>query len=299
MDCIKIFSRWGESINADKAKNLAILFFVILNIVLLSLMLIGRVKYRVSDKQQRYIHALLEKNNITLDAKIMTEFRPIRQLSLNQKYMDVELVTNWLFDNGENFTVSDEFDRQIFRSDRKTLTYDKQQFVMEIPDGTGKIELNPQNARRVCEEKLNELNISQIEFEEDNEFFIGDESIILEYRAKYSGNVIYSSYVIFRVTESSIVEIKAGLLSCNGYTDAAKEIYAPDEALQALLYELKNLYGDIEKNIVINRLDIVYYLDFSKSGESSELKAIPYYRFYIDERSEPFLINAYFNTVLR
>ena len=282
--------------NVSRAKNLIIILFILLNAGLFALNYIRDSRYQLSDKAQRDITAFLSKNGIALSAKIPAGFRPARQINLSPLFTDIDRVAEWLFTDMTGLEKTTEFDRIIYTTETESLRYDKKQFVFEAEPQGPAFGLNPESAGKLCGERLAALGDKEARFELDS-CYEWEGSLVLDYRMKTAGLYIHSSYVRFWVSGRGITRISCSMFACNGFFGAPREIHSPDEALLLLARELRNIFGD--EPLEITRMDMVYALDSGQTAESAELKAAPCYRIYIAQSPEPFLINAYFNTMLK
>jgi hypothetical protein len=301
--------------NLEKIKNLVILMFIGLNIILLAIGKYMDLKYQLSGTQLQNIESFLSERRIAFYTDVITEFRPKPQLDLDATtWMTSDRALTWLFGEGAEIRRQEEFRRTTFESgadgEVKTLSFvNGQEYEFEDPSGSGALTLDLKSARSVCEEAIERLGIPELKYEFDfsNEYrgadgvkSTSDDELVLEYRVKFDGRWVHCSYIIFTLTEKGIVALRFALVEPLSYADAPKAVYAPDEALMALYYELELIYGDDEERdgLRIDKMDMVYDLDFGGEDGDRLARAVPCYRIYIDGRNEPFLINAFFNTVM-
>jgi len=110
----------------------------------------------------------------------------------------------------------------------------------------------------------------------------------LFYRQEHQGNIIHSNFIEFLVTGDGdyfphivIEEVDMHYSLPMGFAYMPREIVGSDEALLSFVQSPQN-----QGSMLITHMDIVYYqVRFAAYAE-------PFYRIFIEERDEPFLINA-------
>lgn len=287
--------------NIGRVKNLVIVFFVILNITLLALNWDRENRYKITSEQEAAIVKVLMQNNIGLYTYIVKDFHPLRQIEMTAYVYDSLKMIRVLFDGLP--TRTPESGKTTWELDGKTLIIynkDRNGFLFENPQGTGKIELSKESAQEVCDKLLEKLDDKSLNLKLDYISNEKDGYYILEYRSVFNQNTIYSSTARFKVTKNGIVQFRGTYFQSERFTDNTREIYSADEALYSLMQELRNVYENTGELIQINHMDVVYRAEDNNADVKTILKADPYYRVYISARpDQPYLINAYTNVVVK
>lgn len=286
--------------NAKKVNNLIIIFLLILNVLLAVLNFVEKSKYRITQEQEKSIVSLLETNGITIETEVIKGFMPLKQLDLLSYPFqnNIAYIAEILCSNSNDLKKTEEFGKIILSTDNEELSFEKTGFLFEIPRGMGKIEFTLENAKQQCDDlvkKFNRLNES-LNLSFDYAQPLKDGYYTIEYRTVYNAISVYSSYVRFRVTDNGIIQVKGNFYIPHALLDE-REIYSPDEALYSLMHELRNNYGANTEQIKVTKMDVVYRVEDNVTDITATLKADPFYRFYTTTRGEPFLINAYTNTI--
>jgi len=291
----------------QRVKNLVIILLLAVNIVLGVLILDNENRYKLTNRQDSAIRTILTQNSIGLYTLLPTDFKPKRMLLLQPYTFDESKLTALLFP-GSDVQKTDGIDGEpvYIYGDAELHVYPSGRLVYLNPDGlipTGQSKSVHSDARKMCDALVSKLSTPQIKFSLDEPPIVYREDgyTVYEYRGRYKEYMLYTNYIKFRVTDAGITELSCAFTIPDSFTGEARDIYSCDEALLSLLGELKSIYGNMDSEVImINRVDVVYYLEGSSQRNENTLKAVPYYRIYTRMSPEtPFLINAYNNNVLR
>ncbi|MCL2202574.1 MAG: hypothetical protein FWB88_01350 [Defluviitaleaceae bacterium] len=268
---------WG------RAKNLLLVFFILLNLVLAGLIFMENLRYTVTGDQEALIRSVLAQHNISMYTEMIHRFPPMRALQVSGYYYNEEellaiffhdpaMVERVEFPGGVDFI----YGNAIMFIDSGFVTYFN-------PDGLG-----------ISVEAFIETHFP--DFIRDYHFTPHDEEgLRVIYRQAYRGYMVYSNYIEFLVTERGIIEVDMQFGRIIGFDGSAHNLFAPDEALITFLQRVQATMGN--QPVTIRHMDIVYFLEFDAASDEygSTHHAIPFYRIFIEESEMPFLINAYMN----
>jgi len=286
--------------DTEKAKNITIVFLVLLNAVLLicNILFTDTNKYSMTAEAAKNITEALSMNNISLTGKLIRDFEPKRRLEMQAFEYDNEQLKNIFMNNPDDAKLSIENNRHIFRTDWESLSINiTSGYIVyrnrDIAQGQPDIEY----AAKLCREFVKKINAIYPGFVSDNGQngpYQTEEGLAFEYRQTYKGSIVNSNYLIITVGENGISRAEFMYAEIAGQNRELTSIYAPDEALLTCMHEIKNIFGD--KAVTITQMDLVYHqLENTKNAPAN---AVPVYRFRLLESTEAILVNAYTNTVL-
>jgi len=284
----------------EKAKKIFIYILVVINIVLLGLNLKNNHKYTITSAQERAVYTLLSNNGIGLYTELIENFEPMRQLAVSAKTTDAEEIKNNFFDEGEVITITVEFDSTIYKSGKKTVTVsDNSSILYNNPEGTGEIKtLNRKNAIDEAERFISVLGFENTRTVKMESIKQKDEGYIVKFSESYDDIKMFCSVEDVYVTERGVVEAKLVFYTPDGYIGERKEICSCDEALLTVLYDM-NEDGGVKNGTYIEKIELGY--DFQEERDISEvsiLRLVPCYRVFASNRENPYLVNAYTNTII-
>jgi len=276
--------------DTERAKNLTIIFLIILNLMLVSLLWIITPGYRITNRQESAILTLLEQNNIVLNAELIRDFRPMRSLLVASSLHEPEAIAYLLLGDLQNVQVINEFDRVFFIRDNgdSVSNLEIQDSFFHIifgnpwNEGSSVID-NSESAITLSEQFLQTIEHLFPDFvfytiTEDEHW--GD--FIVEYRRVFNDRIVYSDFLRFYVDEFGIIEIDCHYVHIEGIDLTQREIRPVDEALYSLIFELHELgafmFGDIE----IAGISLVYYQSIAGAFEGAVGMAVPCYKFYVN-----------------
>ena len=279
---------WG------KAKNITIIFLLILNILLGFLIFRNSKKYNLDDKQINNINLLLEQYNIKLNTQLIDKYEPIKELDLDiKKYDDKDLQNIFFMGDGEITS----------RWDRFSLVYEKEDEILAIDNNIVNYSNNIDNgeninnldeAKKLCDEFIENMGQKGkgYSFDLSKE---RDGNYILEYRQSINDIIIYNNSLIFMVNEKGIRNIDYAYSLPTGYSGDLREINSIDQILFTFTVEIRN---ERDKPIDIDKIDLIYYSHRKDDKNDDKINNYPAYRIYYSYEGESpchnlMIINAY------
>ncbi len=268
--------------NWARAKNLCLVFLLLLNVFLFVMIKISDDRYKLDKASLDSINNLLEKNNISV-GKIMPKFYPKRQLVLSDTPPDKDKLTK-IFFKGEKFSSDND---NCISNEKKRLEFVKNGFQCEffLPQKfDSRKKLNDE-----CKEIVKKVKEPQENFVLDTQKYGGK---IIEYRQKFHSMIILDNFVRFEIENSAIKKIECQYRQPTNFLGPKYEIVSPD----VILFEYMNTDEIVKKNgTKINKFDLTYKTMRENSGYQV---ALPCYRFVFDDDFE-MLFNAYTGKVCR
>jgi hypothetical protein len=282
---------WG------KAKNLIIIFLSVLNMLLLALVIRDRLSYYVTADQERAIRGLLSRNGISMYSEMLRDFTPKKELSMAAYNYDMSSLSSAFFGD-RTVTQTVVYNRTIYMAGDAMLTLQSGSLSYTNATGTGALELTRESAAAACSEFIKKMGPDFTGFRLDRTK-ASDLNMRLEYRDTYKKELVYSNYIIFELNETGIIRIDLIYNKTKGYSSQPpREICPADEALFAFLQRVSETAGaGSYAGLFINKMDMVYLQEEMGSDANAVYTASPYYRIYVDDVDEPYLVNAYLGTV--
>jgi len=272
--------------NWSKAKNINIVTFLVLNILLLTVGYLNSRQYILDADSQMAITVVLERNNIFLDdAFAFARHEPKRQISLTDNGHNQNAITNILMRNNRNLSFSTVGDTVIFRNEYEQISFSESRIIYQNLGNRDVVITNENEGRMFSATIIRNLGEMGRYFELDARRNI-EGGFILEYRESHRNNIIFSNYIIFTFKDDTIYRIDINHKTVGGFVGNPRNIRPPDEIL---LTFMRQTAGDTP--VVVLDMDVV----FQNSGGMG----IPFYRIYyqIEEEVRIILINAYTNTL--
>jgi len=284
----------------NRAKDIVIVFLIMLNIMLGIIQFIGSERYTLSAEQERHIVEVLEANNISINTQIIRRFNPMRMLELSPGVIDSTKMRE-IFLGAADAEVADEWGYiRRYEHGESNLIIFQNMVIFENGIFDEFREIDFASARRISDDFLASLGDMARGFTLDvGPYFNGNE-IIIEYRQRHTdGVVIYNNYFLFAIDNHGIRRIEHSHNMPVGLSASANELFSTDEVLFSFLQAMRMESLDRPKR-VIEKMDIVYFMD---SGDLELGIAYPYFRIYYREY-EPDggyvtrlrMVNAYLNT---
>jgi len=268
----------------NRAKNIILIFFVLLNVVLAFFMLSERRRYTVTSEDEAMIRNILAQHNITLEADMIRRFPHMRALLMSGFYYDEDMLIDILF------------------QDTADITREENIWGISITDGQAMLMIADGFASFYAPYGLGRTPQAFIaqhfpDFIQDERFLPHDDlGQRMIFRQVYRGHMVYSNNIEFLVADTGFVEIVMQFGIIHGWDGLERPIFAPDEALITFLQRVQ-LFTRERDPVTIWHMDIVYFTEFDNVGleHGSVHHAVPFYRIFTREFDMPFLINAYLN----
>ncbi len=290
----KVRYQAGDFLDTEKAKNLTIIFLVLLNLFLAVLVYINSAKFTLTKEQETAIYKVLEQNGISISTKLIKTNKPMREMNVLPYSYDIDEIVYKLFGGWEGVSDVSEFGRTIYTKGDAMLTIEDGVIVFEKPSGNvsgGFFVNSKEDAVKLCDSfVLDDKNIVP-QFVLDN--VIEEKgNYVVEYRNKFGGSIVFSNYIKLYVDSSGVYGLECSYSEVANFETAKKEICTVDEALYALLKDLKNKGTSAQQKLSIDKIDIVYFQEQISGEEDTALKATPCYRFYFDELGGSKIVDA-------
>ena len=278
---------WG------KAKQFVIILLLLLNVVLAGLNYKQKQESVMTSAQERAIFEVLSRNGITMYTDILTEFAPMPRM-LGQVPSYGKETMERLFFGSQKTTVSQKGDATVYRKDGASLWLQGSVGVWE----DASVLLGTEGLSRAAALQTAEA------FLEGTEHFFGtygtpmvsetaDGFEVLFYGTYKQDQVFSNSFSVF-VTKAGIRRIAFDYCSIQGYYGEKKDICYSDEALLTFMREWRKEAHEYEATI--HRIELGYGMTESGNAAGEETMTVtlePFYRIYLMEEEEPYLINAY------
>lgn len=286
-----------------KAKNIIISTLIIVNILLRGLIFYSKgAEYNLSKKQVDAITTVLQNNNIILDTKIIENFKPRKKIILSNYNFDKKFISNIFFDT-LNEDIEESLDLEskniFFINSTKSLMISTDGFTFMANEINKNNKLDKDNSQKLCDDIIKKLGPEFSNFKLNRIFtFDEEDKIWFYYKDIYKGEIIDSNVIKFEVLNNNISNIEVTYLKPIGFDDLPpKDIVPCDEALllinQNEYKEQIKLDYDIEDDIVIKDIELVYDFLEKHNMDSDTVYAVPIYCIYIVNKEDPIRIDAY------
>jgi len=297
----------------ERAKNYILVFFVLLNLGLGILWFMEYERYTMSAEQERIIHAILGRNNISMYTRPMRRSPPMNPLNVSGFYYNVDALLEIFFENPIQITRTE--DRYEYKEDEERED-DEDPNTLVISNGfifynntspygfrnSGQVFfLENMSITRHIATALTDTFIENYfpDFVQDSVFYTDGEvsGVRVIYRQAYRGRLVHSNFIELLVTAQGIRQIEMQFGKILGHGGTSRMIFAPDEALLTFVQRIHHLAQ--EEPIVITHMDLVYFTEYFGSVQQGTINsAEPFYRIFIQGSDRPFLINAYTNVII-
>lgn len=272
------------------AKNYALTFLLILNIILFSFNSLKQTKYKINSNQKAAILSYMKKNNITLNenTNIPNKFYPMEQFKVKNVFYDYLLLQQIFFLNNNNIKQTKEFDNIILTNSFETLTIYPTYVEYKNNKIINDFNFNKQNILNICEKYVKNIEGEYGKFfldivKKQNNFFY------VLYTQKLKNQNIFNNVIEFKIYNNGTINIYFKVFNKVGFSGEKTTIYSADEVIYIFINEVKKIF---QKNIIIEKIDIGYYLS-DTLNYTENIILTPHYRFFIKDVETPFFINAY------
>ena len=286
----------------ERAKTIMLIIFVLLNVTLGGLRFADFRRYWLTSEQERNIRIVLDRNNIQLYTDTLRRFTPMRPIEVAGFYYDEDFLLD-LFLHGADIIRTEYSWGIVFTTDDGRYLEKSNGFIFFEVYENG---VSYENGTRVDRSFAAYLTSDFISrhfprFEIDIMFdaydFYGNHGIRRIYRETYQGLLVYSNFIEFFITGSGITQIEMQYGRVLGESQVPpRMIFPPDEVLLTFMQRFR--HDAAESPIFINRMDMVFVTLYRSDEVGFVSPAIPFYRFFIEGRDLPLLINAFTNALM-
>jgi hypothetical protein len=291
--------------NTNPVKNIIIALLTVLVGVLSFLIFLDERQFVLSSEQEANILTILSHNEMSISAgtEILRSFKPARQLDMARYEHDALALASRFF--GEDADFNSEGGVLFYcENTGKFMEYDVRDniIIFGIPEGFGLREFGLGFVRTdAMAEELALLFIEEILGGTALEMTLYSSALtpeihyLLTFYGSYRGNLLYSSQIRIRVTEFGITRVVYSHFENRGFVGDDLPIFSPDEALLALLNQLRSegVAGPI------NLIDMQMVYDINPNDHT---RAVPAYLFTVvlgNEQRFNYIFNAHTNTYMR
>lgn len=285
--------------NWAKEKNILIVIFLILNIVLAYMNYQKNSSiYTLTSQQESNIKKLLYENNIMLYTLLPKQYPPMRKLILAPVIFsedEIDQIIKTFFNTNDGISIyiekiEPDIIQTVYKKDGKTIGFsDGRISYSEELNFKEQVIYSKEDAKKLADNFLKKMDYNLSDLKVD---FMEEEKGVYRflYYETYKDSYIYNSYIEILIRAEGIEYADIYKMKPVKYTEFSRSIYAPDEILFGFMNQFKKI-EDNKSIIVIQKIDIGYLIESDKRTDSG-WEAIPYYRITLaDGRS--FFLNAY------
>lgn len=266
------------------AKNLCLIFLLLLNIFLFTMINVSTNKYKLNSEQKTAILNLLDKNNIQCD-KIIEVFNPKKQISLLCTECDLDKIAKIFFEN-EKFTRNQNF----IEGENKILLLTSNGFEYKNLLPSQKF-CNQNEILSQCDFLIRKIKHPAANFILDT-IKKNKDKLVIEYRQKYCDYVIFDNFIRFTSQNNSINEISYEYRQIGDFFWQSFEILPPD----IILYDfIKNDAVIQNETNVINKFELMYKIN---DANLNIFIASPFYRIIYNNDCE-MIFNAFSGNLIK
>ena len=280
----------------EKAKKIIIIFLVALNSLLLALNINQNREYELSSAREKAVYEMLSNNGIGIYTEIVQKFKPMYELIINVPTPDIDALRSEYMGNEES-SISTLSNTTVIESDTKKLEINNNTIIFtdyspDEPVSDFSLEGAQKIASRFLKEHVNSSNNYSLDG-----ITRGENSFTFRYYRKYKGFNIFFGETTVTVTPEGVTNFSTVEFNTTSFGDVSMDICASDEALLTFMRQAKSDYKD--GGIFIDRMEIGYNLQENTDiNEGNQLRLIPCYQIYLVGIDEPYVINAYTNTII-
>ena len=274
----------------NRAKNFMLVFFLLVNVLLLALIRYEAGAYTLTRERENAIQAVFAQNNINMYSPVPRRFSPMRALQVANHDYDIERLLNIFFPPYAEISHVGDGRRDEFTWENLRLII-SDGYVFFI-SGLGITGVPDQDAAIALTQAFIDEHYPDFRLDIQSTRQARRGGLRLFYRQEYQGHIIHSNFVEFLVTGAGddlvIEEVDIHYVRPVGFAYLPRDLVGPDEALLTFVqYVRHNSY----EPVLITHMDIVYF----HFPSNRQAYVGPTYRIFIEGQDEPFLINAYTN----
>ena len=278
----------------DRAKNFMIIFFLLVNILLMGLIRYESGVHTLTRERENAIQTIFAQNNVNMYYPIPRRFTPMRALQVSAHDYDTERLLSIFF---PSHVLDDEIHHRS-DSGRDEFAWQNLRLVIDrgyvfFVSGLGITGVPDQESAIALTQAFVDQHYPDFRLDTESIRQARRGGLRIFFRQEYQGHIIHTNYIEFLVTgdgdELVIEEVDMHYVRPVGFAYLPRDLVGPDEALLTFVqfYRLQS-----DEPVLITHMDIVY---FQSSRESAYVE--PTYRIFTQSQVEPFLINAYTNQI--
>lgn len=284
----------------EKIKKIFIYILVLVNIGLLTVNYKNTRKYTMTSDEEKAVFKLLSDNNIGVYTNLIKNSPPMRQAAVTVPAFTNEEIRNVFFSSDEEMKITVDFDSVEFKSSEKEVTVSGNSIHFVSQNGTGEINgIGRKKAFDMAEDFIESLDITKGRTIEAETVRSENDGYRVYFSESFGGEKIFCSFVEVYVTEKGVEEADFTFYDTEGYIGEKRQICSSDEALLTVMYEIKSI-SDLPSGTYIEKIERGY--DFGGENDIADvsvIKLVPCYRVYVSSFNEPFIVNAYTNTIMK
>jgi len=288
----------------ERAKNYILIFFVLLNICLGSLLFIENRRYTMTGEQERLIRTVLNQNNISMYMFPMRRAQPMRPLNVSGFHYNEDALLQILFEAPEDVERQTPDGAALFRDGTASMSISNGFIHYRAEggfsqDGREYFQALALEPGEITFEKAQVLTDEFIrahfpDFRQDD-FFAASRGMRIIYRQVYRGQLVHSNFIEFLITPVGILEIEMRFGEIRGHAITPVMLFSPDEVLLTFVQRMS--HRPMLEPLHIERMELVYFQEYF-SDQPNDYHAVPFYRIFIRYENRPFLINATTNVII-
>ena len=279
----------------ERAKSIILTAFVLLNLGLAWLVFLENNRYTLSQERIGVVFSVLAENNINMYTMPMRNFAPMRHLEVSGYYYDIDELLKIFFEEGVVVEIDEVGERHYeFYTDKTSLEisngfifFDNHANLVDNDENIISIE----SATAITDAFILKHFPDFVREMVLDAYSGGGLQIV--YRQNYRGQIVLSNEIEFLVSSRGIEWVEMQFGRVMGYSAEARMIFAPDEILLTFMQRMR--HEAMENPIFISDMDMVYLKEYASDREGQFYPAVPFYRIFVMDRDDEFLINAYTN----
>lgn len=281
--------------NWDKMINSLIIIFLSINIGLFFFNSYkANEQYNISSERKEQLISILKDNNIELGCELPSNY-PKSKVQLQTPIVNKKDILDTFFGEEHRLISVTNLYEKHYSNNREIYFYkgeNKGVITYVGKEVSYKPSSNTENSIIEAGEKfasditLNSVNLTLTSIKAYDKYYE------LEFNEKYKDNILFSNYVIVRMSEHGVLEARTIRYNPIKFLGAKQEIFPIDEVLYNYMINNNN-----EEKVKIIDIDLGYNLGVDEIGYNSVAEAVPYYRIKLDNGST-YYINAYTNLLI-
>jgi len=286
--------------NTERVKNILIVLFSLVALMLAAFVFVDEGRYNLSDAQEAAIVSLLAHNDVFLDERmdILRNFRPMRPLDLQiYNYSISDMAARFFGDSAPQIEIEGA-NMYFFSDDREMMySYLHNWVIFEIPGGISNEAFLESSggaaaAERLAKEYIEELlgmppgmehTSTSLSRQRQNQY-------VISFFSDYRGHRLHNDHIRVTVADTGITYILYSRVQNNGFFGESRGIFSADEALLALLNHLRHIQIE-EGPVIITEMRLAYYI----AGDEGAREGVPAYVFTAMHEPSELMFNFVFN----